>query len=84
MQAFEETYPQLYRAYLKEKSPSYQHALQAIQEGKIDSAFSDMNHMIEEDLFGDEVETDENFKTLHEKERFIENASACIYAKSGR
>ncbi|WP_165041330.1 DUF6624 domain-containing protein [Dysgonomonas sp. ZJ709] len=64
---FEETYPKLYLEYLKTNIPSYQEAINAANSGNIELAFSNINELIDEDLFLDEIEHDEDFKVLHQK-----------------
>ena len=70
LQKFEEIYPKLYVEYLKKNLPSYSNAVNAIQAKNIDLAFSNINDFIDEDLFLDEVENDENFKILHGEEQW--------------
>lgn len=70
LQKFEETYPRLYVEYLKANLPAYQEAVKAVDRQDTELAFSDINSLIDEDLFLDEIEYDKNFNTLHEKEEW--------------
>ncbi len=64
-QKFEEVYPSLYIAYLKANIPSYQEAVDAANDGNTELAISHINELVDEDLFIDEIENDENFTALH-------------------
>jgi hypothetical protein len=70
LQKFEETYPRLYVEYLKANLPAYQEAVKAVDRQDTELAFSDINSLIDEDLFLDEIEYDKNFNMLHEKEEW--------------
>lgn len=64
---FEETYPQLYIEYLKENILQYKDAVMAAHSGDVDHAFSNINELIDEDLFLDEIEGDKSFEILHQQ-----------------
>lgn len=65
LRKFEETYPLIYFAYLKENLPEYQEAIHAVKEGNTGPAIEKLNELIEEDLFLDEIINDIHFLTLH-------------------
>lgn len=70
IQKFEETYPKLYVEFVKENHPCYKDAIIAVKKGDIELAFSNINDLLDEDLFLDEISNDENFKVLHNKEKW--------------
>lgn len=69
-QQFEETYPRIYVAYLKANVPSYEEAMEAIQQGNDELAFSCINGFVDEGYLLDEIADDEDFKALHGKEEW--------------
>ncbi|WP_352423495.1 DUF6624 domain-containing protein [Proteiniphilum sp.] len=65
LEEFEEAYSQLYIEYLKENIAEYCEAVSATHAGDIDNAFSNINNLIDEGLFLDELGEDQNFEILH-------------------
>lgn len=62
---FEATYPKLYIQYLKENIPEYSNAINAAKDGDVKLACTNIELLVDEDLFIDELPGDSNFTTLH-------------------
>lgn len=62
---FRKTYPKLYFAYLKDNLPQYQNAIKDVNSNQYESAFKNLDSLITDDIFLDEISFDKNFKKLH-------------------
>lgn len=70
IEKFESTYKLLYLEYLKENLPEYEDAVSAAKKGDLAVAFSNINDLIDDDLFLDEIVNDNNFESLHKEKEW--------------
>ncbi|TPE44181.1 DUF6624 domain-containing protein [Pontibacter mangrovi] len=63
--SFEDTYPKLFTAYLKEQATDYQAALTATADGDMAKAFAALDRVVTDSLLLDEIQTDKSFAALH-------------------
>lgn len=62
---FRKTYPKLYFSYLKDNLSQYENAINDTKKHNYESAIKNLDSLVSDDIFIDEILDDKNFLTLH-------------------
>lgn len=66
----DKTYPKIWNEYLKENVPYYQNAIKEIKEKQYNLALQNIDSLITEGYFLDEIINDKNFSALHQEKNW--------------
>lgn len=67
---FRNTYPKLYYAYVKDNTSQYKNAVEETKNNKIGIVIKNLDSLINDDFFLDEIGTDKNFEKLHKEKEW--------------
>ena len=67
---FEKSYEKIWTEYLKENIPFYNNTVDAIEKKQYSKAFKNIDSLVYEDYFLDDILTDKNFSKLHRQKEW--------------